>query len=180
MTDFFDDPAFVRDLFGFAVAMEMEFAGAQVDAGAELIGVGDAAASLVGPQIYEEFVLPFERKLIAGLHAMGAKVRLHICGNVRRILPGIGSLACEMVDIDSMVPLKQARREMGPHQVFAGNIDPVKTLRNGTPESVTAAIADCHAQAGPPYIVAAGCEVPRDTPEANVLALSRYARSHPR
>ncbi len=178
MTDFFDDPPFVRDLFGFTVAMELEFARAQVDAGAELIGVGDAAASLVGPAIYEEFVLPFERRLIAGLHAMGAKVRLHICGNVRRILPGIGSLGCEMVDIDSMVPLEQARREMGPSQVLAGNLDPVKTLRNGTAESVTAAIAQCHAQAGPRYIVAAGCEVPRDTPEANVLALTRYARSH--
>jgi len=178
MTDFFDDPAFVRDLFGFTLALGLEFARAQVDAGAELIGVGDAAASLVGPKIYEEFVLPFEHKLIAGLHAMGAKVRLHICGNIRRILPGVGSLACEMADIDSMVPLEQARREMGPGQVLAGNIDPVKTLRNGTPESVTAAIAECHAQAGPRYIVAAGCEVPRDTPEANVMALTRYARSH--
>ena len=66
---------------------------------------------------------------------MGTRVRLHICGNIRRILPGIGSLGCEMVDIDSMVPLEQARREMGPAAVLAGNIDPVKTLRNGTPEA---------------------------------------------
>ena len=144
----------------------------------DLIGVGDAAASLVGPQIYEEFVRPYEQRLVDGLHAMGTRVRLHICGNIRRILPGIGSLGCEMVDIDSMVPLDQARREMGPTAVLAGNLDPVKTLRNGTPESITAAMAECHRQAGPRYIVAAGCEVPRDTPEANVLALTNYARSH--
>ncbi|MEN6451782.1 MAG: uroporphyrinogen decarboxylase family protein [Thermoguttaceae bacterium] len=177
MTDFFDDPPFVRDLFGFTLALGLEFARAQVDAGAELIGVGDAAASLVGPQIYKEFVLPFERKLVDGLHALGARVRLHICGNIRRILPDIASLGCDLIDIDSMVPLDQARRELGPGQVLAGNLDPVKTLRNGTPESVAAAVAACHAQAGPRYIVAAGCEVPRDTPEANVLALTRYARS---
>ena len=109
---------------------------------------------------------------------MGTRVRLHICGNIRRILPGVGSLGCEMVDIDSMVPLDQARREMGPAAVLAGNLDPVKTLRNGTPEAITAAIAECHRQAGPRYIVAAGCEVPRDTPEANVLAADGYARSH--
>ena len=113
MTDFFDDPGFVRDLFEFNVAMALAFGRAQVNAGADLIGVGDAAASLVGPQIYEEFVRPCERRLVAGLHAMGARVRLHICGNIRRILPGVGGLGCDMVDIDSMVPLDQARREMG-------------------------------------------------------------------
>ncbi len=178
MTDFYDDPAFVRDLFDFVLAMGLEFARAQVDAGVDLIGVGDAAASLVGPQIYDEFVHPYERKLIDGLHAMGTKVRLHICGNIRRILPGVGSLGCEIVDIDSMVPLDQARREMGPEAVLLGNIDPVKTLRNGTPEGIAAAIAECHRQAGPRYIVGAGCEAPRDTPEANVLTLRDYARSH--
>jgi MtaA/CmuA family methyltransferase len=178
MTDFFDDPAFVRDLFEFNLAMALEFGRAQVEAGADLIGVGDAAASLVGPQIYEEFVRPYEKRLVDGLHAIGTRVRLHICGNIRRILPGVGSLGCDMVDIDSMVPLDQARREMGADAVLAGNLDPVKTLRNGTPETVTAALAECHRQAGPRYIVAAGCEVPRDTAEANVLALTNYARSH--
>ena len=73
MTDFYDDPAFVRDLFDFVLAMGLEFARAQVDAGADLIGVGDAAASLVGPQIYEEFVRPYEQKMVDGLHAMGTQ-----------------------------------------------------------------------------------------------------------
>ncbi|MEN6457849.1 MAG: uroporphyrinogen decarboxylase family protein [Thermoguttaceae bacterium] len=177
MTDFFDDPPFVLDLFTFTLAIGIEFARAQVKAGAELIGIGDAAASLVGPQIYREFVLPFERRLVAELHAMGAKVRLHICGNIRRILPDMAGLGCDIVDIDSMASLEQARRDLGEQPALAGNIDPVKTLRNGTPESIAAAIAECHHQAGHRYIVGAGCEVPRDTPEANLMALTRYARS---
>lgn len=178
MTDFYDDPAFVRDLFDFVLVTGLAFARAQVAAGAELIGVGDAAASLVGPQIYETFVRPYEKTLVDGLHAMGAKVRLHICGNITRILTGVGSLGCEMVDIDSMVPLNRARQELGPKVALAGNLDPVKTLRNGRPEAIAAAVAECHRQAGPPYVVAAGCEVPRDTPAANVRALRDYARSH--
>ncbi len=178
MTDFFDDPQFVRDMFDFILEMELRFAKAQVDAGADIIGVGDAAASLLGPQIYEEFVLPYEKKMVDALHAMGTRVRLHICGNIGRILAGIGSLGCEMVDIDWMVPLNQCRDEMGPWQVLAGNIDPVAVLRNGTPESITAAITQCHQQSGAGYIVGAGCEVPRDTPEENLFALRDYARSH--
>jgi MtaA/CmuA family methyltransferase len=177
MTDFFDDPAFVRDLFGFVVEMELRFARAQVAAGVELMGVGDAAASLVGPQIYEEFVLPYERKLVDGLHAMGAKVRLHICGNIRRILAPIGTLGCELVDIDYPAPLEEARRAMGPRQVLAGNLNPVAAVRNGTPQSIARALAECRRQAGPRYVVAAGCEIPRDTPPENLLAMRDFARS---
>src|SRR5215813_3911347 len=51
MLDFFDDPQFVRDLFAFVVEMELQFAREQIRAGVDLIGIGDAAASLVGPQI---------------------------------------------------------------------------------------------------------------------------------
>jgi MtaA/CmuA family methyltransferase len=178
MTDFYDDPAFVRDMFDFVLATGLEFARAQVDAGADMIGVGDAAASLVGPKIYEEFVRPYEQKLVDGLHAMGTKVRLHICGNIGRILPGVASLGCEIVDIDYPVPLELARREMGPSQMLLGNLDPVRTLRNGTPESIMTAVAECHRQAGRRYVVGAGCEVPRDTADANVAAMRDYARSH--
>jgi len=178
MIDFFDDPAFVRELFDFILEMELRFAKAQVEAGIDIMGVGDAAASLVGPQIYRQFVLPYEKKMVDALHQMGTKVRLHICGNIGRILEGVGSLGCDLVDVDWMVPLDKCRRVMGPNQVLSGNIDPVAVLRNGTPESITRAIAECHRQSGTRYIVAAGCEVPRDTPEANVLALRDYARSH--
>jgi MtaA/CmuA family methyltransferase len=178
MLDFFDDPAFVRDLFEFIIGMELAFARPQIQAGAEIIGVGDAAASLVGPQIYEEFVWPYEKKLVDGLHSLGAKVRLHICGNTRKLLEGMGKLNCEIVDLDYPAPLDEARQAMGPRQVLLGNLNPVLLLLHGTPESVTSATAECHRQAGPRYIVGAGSEVPRGTPLANLHALCAYAHGH--
>ncbi|MFO0929319.1 MAG: uroporphyrinogen decarboxylase family protein [Gemmataceae bacterium] len=177
MLDFYDDPAFVRELFEFVVAMELRFAEAQVKAGADLIGIGDAAASLIGPRFYKEFVWPYEKRMVDGVHALGARVRLHICGDTRFALEGMGKLGCDIVDLDYPSPLDAARRAMGPDQVLLGNLDPVRTLRDGTPESVTAAIRECHRQAGPRCLVAAGCEVPRGTPPENLRALTRYARS---
>lgn len=177
MLDFFDDPAFVRDLFDWVVEMGLRFARAQVEAGADLIGMGDAAASLVGPQIYEEFVWPYEKKLVDGLHAMGTRVRLHICGNTNRSLSLIGQLGCDIVDLDYLVPVAKARQEMGENQVLLGNLNPVALVRNGTPAAITAALAQCHQEAGSRYIVGLGCEVPRDTPSENLLALRDYARA---
>lgn len=177
MLDFYDDPAFVRDLFEFVVEMELRFAKAQIAAGIDLMGVGDAAASLVGPRIYDEFVWPYEKKLVDGLHALGTRVRLHICGNTRFALAGMGRLGCEIVDLDFLSPIAEGRAKMGPGQVLLGNLNPVTVLRDGTPEGVFSAIAQCHGQAGARYIVGAGCEIPRDTPPENVRALAEYARS---
>ena len=178
MMDFFEDPGFVTDLFAFAIEMETRFAKAQLEAGCDIIGLGDAAASLVGPQVYNEYVWPYEKRLIEAIHAAGGRVRLHICGNIRSILDGVGRLGCAIVDLDSMVPVAEARAAMGPEQVLLGNIDPVAVLRDGSPESVYDAIAACHGAAGSRYIVGAGCEVVRDTPYENVRALGRYAQEN--
>ena len=174
MLDFYDDPQFIRALFDAVVDNGMRFAGAQIQAGADIIGVGDAAASLVGPRFYDEFVWPAEKRLVDGIHAAGGRVRLHICGNTRKILAGMGRLGCEIVDLDFLSPMSEGRAHMGPEQVLLGNIDPVKVLRDGSPETVAGAVAECHRQAGPKFIVGAGCEVVRDTPRVNLRALCQY------
>jgi MtaA/CmuA family methyltransferase len=177
MFDFFDDPAFVHDLFAWVVELEFRFARRQVEAGADFIGIGDAAASLIGPRIYEEFVWPREKELIDRVHALGVPVRLHICGNTRPLLAKMGELGAEIVDLDFMVPLEQARHEMGPRQVLCGNLDPVRAVKESTPEKVHAALAACHLAAGPRYIVGAGCEIPRGTPPENLTAMAEYAKT---
>jgi len=103
---------------------------------------------------------------------------LHICGNTRKILGGMGRLGCGVVDLDSLSPLREARAQMGTAQVLLGNANPVQVLRGGSPGLVTETVADCHAQAGPRFIVGAGCEVPRDTPPENLRALVAYAEAH--
>ena len=87
-------------------------------------------------------------------------MRLHICGKTRKLYKGMAATGADMIDLDSMAPLDEARAEMGPGPVLPGNIDPVRVMRDGTPEAIEAALAECHRQAGPRYIVAAGCEVP--------------------
>ena len=67
---------------------------------------------------------------------------------------------------------------MGPDQVLAGNIDPGEDLAQR--HAGVGGRGDCRnaiAEAGPRYIIAAGCEVPRDTPPENVRALRDYARA---
>jgi MtaA/CmuA family methyltransferase len=175
MLDLYDDPAFITDLFEFVTEMEIAFAKAQVDAGVDLIGIGDAAASLVGPVFYDKFVWPFEKRMVDAIHAMGARVRLHICGDTNAIVEGMGRVGADIMDLDYPVDMVQARAHM-PDQVLLGNVEPVGVMRNGTPAMVTATLEACHRAAGRRYIVGAGCELPRDTAEANVRAMCAFAR----
>lgn len=179
MLDFYDDPDFVIRLFEFVLEMELLYARAQVNAGADIIGIGDAAASLIGPKFYREFVLPYEKRLVDGIHALGASVRLHICGKTSLLTEEMGSLGCEIVDLDYFTSLKDARASMGPEQILLGNMDPVRVLRNGTPADVLQAVSRCHQESGSRYIIGAGCEVTRDTPPENVRVLVDYACSPP-
>jgi uroporphyrinogen-III decarboxylase len=89
----------------------------------------------------------------------------------------MASLGCAIVDLDSLAPMDEARRDAGPDQVLLGNIDPVAVLMNGTPETVWEGLEECFQAASPRYVVGAGCEVPRTTPEENFIAMRDFARS---
>ncbi len=177
MMDFYDDPSFVTDIFEIVTQGGINFARAQIAAGAELIGVGDAAASLLGPDLYNEYVWEYEKKIVDAIHQAGAYARLHICGDTRRILGSIGRLGYDIVDLDYLAPFDNARKEMGESQILCGNIDPVSVVKNGTPETVRQALDKCRGQAGPNYICGAGCEIPRGTPKENFRAMSDFADS---
>lgn len=179
MLDFYDDPDFVRELVEFATDLGVAFALAQVEAGATVIGVGDAAASLIGPALYDEFIFAAEQRLVGAIHEAGAICRLHICGNTKAILPSLAKLGCEIVDVDSMVPMDAARGAAGAEQLLLGNLDPVRAVLNGTPETIEAGFAACQREAGSHYIVGAGCEIPRGTPTENFRAIVAYARATP-
>jgi len=139
----------------------------------DLIGMGDPSSSIVGPRLYEQFLFPYQKKIVDGVHALGAKARVHICGNTRRSLDLLGQLGADILDVDSMVPVADAREKTRPAQVLLGGIDPVRTLSMGSPASVAESIRECYRVAGPRYIAGAGCEVPPEVPDANLTALAQ-------
>lgn len=173
--DLVDEPAWAGELLDFTCEMELAFAAAQAPY-VDIMGIGDAACSLLGPDVYEELVLPRQTRLVRGVQALGLPVRLHICGRTDQLFPGIATLGVEMMDVDSAADLTLARRVLGPRVALLGNCDPVTVLLEGTPASVRAAFERCWGEAGWPFVVGPGCEVPPDTPVENVEAMMEFAR----
>lgn len=174
MMDLYDRPDWVKDCLEFMVEIEIAFARAQIQAGADIIGLGDAIASQISPAMYAEFALPYQQRIFSAIHEMGAVARLHICGNTTRILGLMGQSGADIIDLDWMVNLQSAVSlygERGP--AVCGNFDPVRVMLRGTPAEVRETVRNCLAQGNNRSINAAGCEIPDGTPHENLFAQSQ-------
>jgi len=129
--DFYDEPEGIRELLDICLETGIRCAKAQIEAGANIIGMGDAVASLIGQKFYMEYAYEYEKKLIAAVHDMGALAKLHICGN----------------------------------------IDPVRIIKDGTPEIIRQAVRDCLDGGNETSIISSGCEIPLGTPHENLMAV---------
>ena len=176
MTDLVRRPEWLEELLEICVQVEIAFARLQVEAGADIIGLGDAVASQISPLMYRRFGLPYEQRIFAAVHAMGALTRLHICGNTTRILPDMIDSGADIVDLDWMVDMQSAAACFGDRAAFCGNVDPVAIMLQGTPETVYAATRACAEMGGPRWISGAGCEVPDGTPAENFHSQVRALR----
>jgi MtaA/CmuA family methyltransferase len=170
LMDLMDKPEMFADAAGVLVDNATAFAAAQIEAGADMIGIGDAAASLIGANLYTKFVLPREQKLIAAIREAGAAAKLHICGNIIGIIEHIAKTGADVIDVDWMVPLEKARQLVGPEAVLCGNFDPSAVLLQGSAEDVAEAASRCIAAGGERFFLMPGCEVPPATPEENIRA----------
>ena len=174
MLDLVEEEDWLGELMEIVFSQQKRFALEQIKAGADVIGVGNAVASLIGPSLYEDFALKYDKDLVEFIHQNGARVKLHICGNIEPLLPLLTQVAPDILDIDWMVDFKKAVDTFsGLPTCVSGNIDPVAVLLQGSGADIERKTRECIETADSTTFIAAGCEVPADTPEENLLLMDR-------
>jgi MtaA/CmuA family methyltransferase len=106
-------PEWVEELLEICLEVEIAFARAQVGAGADIVGLGDAVCSQISPKMYQQYALPHEQRIFDAVHEMGALTRLHICGNTTQIVTGMVGSGADFVDLDWMVDLEAVGGQFG-------------------------------------------------------------------
>lgn len=173
MGDLVDRPEWVLELLEICAETSVRFAIAQIEAGADIIGLGDAVASLISPAMYRKFALPCEQRVFNETARRGRIGRLHICGNTNRIVADMAESGAQIIDLDWMVDMEKAANEFGERVSFCGNFDPVAIMLQGSPDEVYFAAQECMRKGGNRSLSAAGCEVPDRTPAENIHAQNR-------
>jgi MtaA/CmuA family methyltransferase len=180
MMDTYEDPGFVDELLDFTSRVGRAYWRPQVEAGADTIGMSDAAASMMSPAHYARIIFPAQLRVVEDIKAArpDVLVRIHMCGATDHLLETMTGLPADIFELDYPVDLAHARAVLGPERIILGNVSTVDEMLSGTPEDVYEAARRCHALCGPRHVVGTGCEVSPETPLENVRALVDYARDH--
>jgi uroporphyrinogen-III decarboxylase len=175
-----DDPAKIHAILEAyclgAADLGVRQAGRNVDA--VLISSAFAGGGFISPAQYEQFVLPYELKVVEQIHGAGVPVYTHTCGNIGDRLELM--LATGIDGVDTLDPpplgtvdLEDAKRRVGDKIFFKGNIDPVNTLLGKTREQVRED-ALWRLKVGSPgggYILSSACSVSPHVPPENLTVL---------
>jgi MtaA/CmuA family methyltransferase len=168
------DPDFIHRLMDKIMQTAKDFARAQVEAGCDIIGVGDAICSQVDVENYREFVKFRHQELFEFIQSMGAGVKLHICGNISHLLEDLREVKPDIVDIDWMVDMDEAYEKLGGSIIRCGNLDPVSVIQDLDPEKIGDQTRDlCRKEEDRPFILSGGCEITVNTPVEHLTAMRR-------
>ncbi|MEM0332342.1 MAG: MtaA/CmuA family methyltransferase [Archaeoglobaceae archaeon] len=146
-----------------------------IKAGADYYVIPDptAAPDVLDPSMFKEFVVPKHLEITENV---GAPSILHICGDVKKILPHMAECGYNGLSIEEVVDLLEARKIIGEDIALVGNVSTKKTLPFGKPEEVKAEAFK--ALESGVDILAPGCGIPPITPLQNIVAFVEAAREY--
>ena len=181
MTGLIDDPDGVIRAIEARVPFTLNWAKELADLGAPCIWIGEGLASstLISPQMYKEFVLPYEEKVVSYIHSLGLPCIIHICGNATPILELIAQSGADCLELDWQVDIGHAKKAIGNSMCLKGNLN-TTLLVSGRPEEIYREANKCilAAAEGGGFILSSGCAVGRDTPRENVDAMIKATIEH--
>ena len=177
--DLYEAPDFVHELLEVCTENTLLWIDAVVNArGGTSLCDPTAGGSLLSPEHYKEFVLPYIQKVVQGIKNYGMKVSLHVCGRTHKIWELLVDTGADILSLDSDVNLLEAKRKIGDKVALMGNVDSVEVMLRGTSTQVISEAQRCIEQAydNPSgYILSTGCDIPLNTPSENILALMKAA-----
>jgi uroporphyrinogen decarboxylase len=168
----------VRALLDFTFELITFCAEDVIALGAGVGGLADPTSSgdMISRRIFEEFSLPYLRKVYDWYRSKGLITTLHICGDITDRLDLIPETHTHILSLDYKVSMKTAAEILKGRVVVGGNADPVEVIMMGDAETVRKAYLDIFEQVGgAPYIMMAGCGIPGGTPIENILVMRDLA-----
>ena len=96
----------------------------QIEAGAQAVQVFDSWVGALSPGDYQEYVLPYSKKMIQAAKAKDVPV-IHFGTNTTTLLPLMKSAGSDVVGLDWRIPLDEGWKLLGEDVAVQGNLDPI-------------------------------------------------------
>ncbi|MBD3405417.1 MAG: hypothetical protein GF411_04670 [Candidatus Lokiarchaeota archaeon] len=178
-------PDIMESVLELITKVMIEFGKATLDAGANGIFLASqhSTFSAVSDEIYNEFVYPYDLKLISALRGSADFIVMHLHAKEEnekirydRIARTPGLNAINWEDQSADLSLRDGKKKA--RKAVLGGIDHNGVFREGTPDEASDQITEALQKAGlKGTIVAPGCVITIDTPPENIQAVTDAVRS---
>lgn len=178
----FKKPAFVEKVVSFTTELLIHlYSGLVEDKTLEVISLADPTASgdLISKKQFERFALPYLKKFTDWARSKGVHTLVHICGNTTDRLELFPFTGASCISLDHKTDIKKAKEILFGKMCFAGNVDPVKIMLQGTVEDVEKTCREIIEIAGTDggFVLMPGCDIPPTVPHENIKKFIEVARN---
>jgi len=118
------------------------------------LGGGDASTTVISPDIFNDFVAPYDAPLIEAAHNAGQRISYHTCGGMMPILEDIAAMKPDAMEtftpvgMGADVDLAEAKKRIGDKVCMIGGFDQFHFLKDCTEDETRAEVRRCFEAAG--------------------------------
>lgn len=171
----FDRPDRVSSVVQSCAEVGIQMAGFYLDHGADVVAVVDPMTSQISPQHFERFVTPHLNRVFNAIRQRQALSSLFVCGDVTRNLPVMCQTHANNISVDEQIAMDHLRQLcQSQGKSFGGNIRLTSVLLLGDENDTRQEVIQIMDKAGNRgFILAPGCDLPYQVPEANLQAAAQ-------
>jgi len=179
---FYKDKSFAVALLEFTTELSIGYFKLMLSVdGVDGAFIADPTASgdVISARHYENYALPYLKKVIEEVESLGKVSMLHICGDITDRLELITRSGVNSVSLDYKVNLSKAREIVGNTVCLAGNVNPVDILQFGSEDDVKSTSNAClnDLASGGGFILLPGCDIASGVSATNISAFVETAHS---
>ena len=177
----FKNPDLVHKVADFATDLLIHLYEPLVSDGTlQVISLADPTASgdLISKKQFETFALPYLKKFTDWAKSKNVHVLVHICGNTTDRLDLFPQTGASCISLDHKTDIAKAKEILHGKMCFAGNVDPVNTMLQGSVKDVEDSCKHVIQTAGTDggFVLMPGCDIPPTVPYENIQKFIEIAR----
>ncbi len=176
------DPDALHRLCHFTTERIQEYVQLLLAAGADVICILEPTAVMLSPEQFAAFSAVYIHHITTSFKYSRASFVYHTCGNTMHLVEKMARAGVHGISLDSAdtgVDLAAVAARVPEDVAVIGNISPATTMRFGTAEDVRREVNALLEQMRPwpNFILSTGCDLPQETPLANIQAFMEAGRA---
>jgi len=151
-----EDPVWVHEFLGILCDRKKVYIRSLEGARYDILelGGGDASTTVISPELFNQFVAPYDAELIALAHKAGQRIVYHTCGGMMPILEDIAAMGPDAMEtftpagMGGDVRLSEAKRRIGDKVCMIGGFDQFHFFQGCSEMETRREVRRCFEEAG--------------------------------